>query len=90
MLKLSARKGFTPKVVSSQRYAEIVANTLKEKTQGKVILVQGQNEVAAENVDFNRTLDKIDWSHAKENVRNLASKYTGIVGEGAEKVLVSL
>lgn len=89
-MKLSARKGFAPKVVSAQKYAETVANTLKDKVQGKVLLVQGQAEVAAENVDFNRTLDKIDWCHAQGNIRHLASKYTGILGEGAEKVLVSL
>ena len=88
LFKLSAKKGFAPKVVNSQKYAEIVANTLKERTQGKVILVQGQNEVTAENVDYNRTLDKIDWCYAKENIRNLASKYTGNIGETAERVVV--
>lgn len=80
MFKLSAKKGFAPKVTNSQRYAEIVANTLKERTQGKVILVQGQSEAVAESVDYNRTLDKIDWSYAKENIRNLTSKYTGNIG----------
>ena len=58
--------------------------------QGKVLLVQGQTEVAAESVDFNRSLDKVDWCHAQENIRNIASKYSGVLGEGAEKVLVSL
>lgn len=88
LFKLSAKKGFAPKVVSSQKYAEIVANTLKERTQGKVILVQGQNEVSAEKVDYNRTLDNIDWQYAKENIRHLANKYTGSIGETAERVVV--
>ena len=54
------------------------------------MLIQGQTEVAAESVDFNRSLDKVDWCHAQENIRNIASKYSGVLGEGAEKVLVSL
>lgn len=61
---------------------------MKERTQGKVILVQGQNEVTAENVDYNRTLDNIDWQYAKENIRNLAHKYTGSIGETAERLVV--
>lgn len=77
-------------MVSAQKYAETVANTLKERVQSKVLLVQGESEVGAERVDFNRSLDKIDWCHAQQNVRNIAAKYTGIIGEGAEKVLVSL
>jgi hypothetical protein len=85
-MKLSAKKGFAPKVVDAQKYAEIVANTLKERTQRKLILVQGQSEVTAENIDFNRTLEKVDWSHAKENIRSLAHKYTGNLGENSEKV----
>jgi len=89
-LKLSAKKGFAPKVVNSHKYAETVASTLKDRVQGKVLLLQGQTEVQAEHVDFNRSLDKIDWCHAQENVRNLAAKYTGAIGEGSEKVLVSL
>lgn len=87
LFKLSAKKGFAPKVASAQKYAELVANTLKERTQGKVLLLQGQTEVTAENVDFNRTLDKVDWSHAKENIRNIAHKYTGSIGETAERVV---
>lgn len=90
LMKLSAKKGFAPKVVAAQKYAEIVANTLKERTQGKLILVQGQSEVTAENVEFNRTLDNVDWSHSKENIRNLANKYTGNLGENSEKVQISL
>jgi hypothetical protein len=41
-MKLSARKGLAPRVVSAQKYAETVANTLRDRVQGKVLLVQGQ------------------------------------------------
>jgi len=68
----------------------VVANALKERTQGKVLLVQGENEVSSDHVDFNRTLDIVDWSHSKENIRNLAHKYTGNLGEIGEKVVASL
>lgn len=42
LLKLSARKGLSPRLVSSQQYAQVVADTLKNRVQGKVLLVQGQ------------------------------------------------
>lgn len=34
-------KYFAPKVVNSQKYAQIVVNTLKNRTQAKKILIQG-------------------------------------------------
>ncbi len=48
-----------------------------------MVTVQGKDEVRAEDVDFNRSLDTVDWCHAKTNIRNIAAKYTGILGEGS-------
>lgn len=87
LLKLTENKGFAPRVVNSQRFAQIVAENMKNQTQGKYLCVRGEKEVRADDVsNVNNELDEIDWKHARSNIRNIASKYTGSFGEGSELV----
>lgn len=84
LLKISKNKGFLPRVVSAQYYAQVVAEQLQQKTQGKVLCIRGEAEIKPEDVNEDKELDKHDWEHARTNIRNIASKYTGLIGEGSE------
>lgn len=51
-----AKNGFNPKVVSSTKYAETVANLMKDKAQGKQILVQGEKSLSENEVEIDRSI----------------------------------
>lgn len=85
---LYSSKNFSPRIVSSYAYAEIVANNMKERTQGKRILVDGSSEVRPSDVDFEKSIESFEYAHSKVNIACLTSKYNGILGDNSEKVVV--
>ncbi len=50
------------------------------------MLVQGSEEKKPFQVDHERTIDKLEYEHARINIAQMTSKYNGLIGEGCEKV----
>lgn len=47
-------KYFAPRVVNAQHYARVVVNTMKERAQGKRILVQGNEALQPSEVKYDK------------------------------------
>ena len=77
---------FSPKVVGTVSYAQVVAETLLNGVQGKRLLVQGQEPHEAVYVDHDHEIQEKEYQHAKENIIQLAQKYNSVAFEGYEKV----
>lgn len=81
-----SNKNFSPKIVSSYHYANVVCNAMKEKLTGKSLLVQGSQAKSAGEVDSSRDVDTLEWQHAVTNIAQMTAKYNGLIGEGCEAV----
>ena len=81
-----SNKNFSPKVVNSYHYANVVCNALRDKLTGKSLFVQGGSQKSAGQVGANRDVEPLEWEHATTNIAQMTSKYNGLIGEGCEKV----
>ena len=86
LFEFSYSQKFSPRIVSSAHYANVVANAMKDRLQGKRLCLLGKEEQNAKEVDFDRSIDKEEICHIKGNVRNMMSKYSGLLGDGYEQV----
>ena len=86
VFEFSANKNFSAKVVSSQYYANVVCNALRDKVVGKNLFVQGEKAKSSYEVGWARDVEKEEYSHAVQNIAQLTAKYNGILGEGCERV----
>ena len=50
------------------------------------MFVQGNEEKKPFQVDFDRSIDKLEYEHARMNIAQMTSKYNGLIGDGCEKV----
>lgn len=81
-----ASEHFSPRVVDAKYYAKLVAKNLQDKVQGKTLLVQGSQEKKPFEVDSDRTIDKLEYEHARVNIAQMTAKHNGLIGEGCERV----
>ena len=89
LFKLSFNQKFKPKIVSTKFYANFVAQTMKDKVQGKLFCLTGKEEENPREVDFDRNIERWEIDHMKANIRNMVSKYSGVLGQGSEEILSS-
>ena len=81
-----ANSNFSPKVVNANHYANVVCNAIRDRLQGKSLLVQGDSPKSSFEVPFNADVDPLEYWHARCNIAEMTSKYNGLVGEGCERV----
>lgn len=62
---------------------------MKNRVQGKRFCIFGKEEVNAKQTEFNRSIERDEICHIKNNVRNLVSKYSGVIGESYESITSS-
>lgn len=81
---------FSPNIVSSSHYANVVCNALKNKVKGKNLLVVGERAKSPFEVNYNKTVEDHEYCHAAKNIQNMSYKYNGLIGEGCEQVSTQL
>lgn len=86
LFQLSYSQKFSPRIVSSNHYANVVANAMRDRLQGKKLCLLGREEQNAKEVDFDRSIDRDELCHIKGNVRNMVSKYNGLLADGYQQV----
>ena len=52
-------------------------------------MVQGNKEKKPFEVNYDRSIIKSEYEHARINIAQMTSKYNGLIGQGSEKVAES-